>query len=271
MLFKKYNIMSDHLLLQIKTLIETGRAHAARQVNSVMTTTYFLIGKYIVEDEQGGASRAGYAAETMKYLAKELSREYGDGFSKRNLEYMRKFYLSFSSRLDSFNKGKTQTVSAQFPLELNTAFNLSWSHYILLSRIENPDERNFYELEAANSNWSLRELQRQYNISLYERLALSRDKEKVAKLGQAGQIINSPADVFKDPYVLEFLNLKEESSYSENDLETAILNQIEQFMLELGKGFLFAGRQVRLSFSDRHYRLDLLLYNRLLRCFVTLT
>jgi len=264
--------MYNNLLQQIKTLIEAGRNYAVRQVNSAMTMTYFLIGKYIVEDEQGGETRADYAAKTVKFLSKELTRTYGAGFSKRNLEYMRKFYLAFQNKLDFDNmeivqtlsaqseNWKSETVSQKFTLPQNSKFTLSWSHYILLSRIENPDERSFYEIEATKGNWSLRELQRQYNSSLYERLALSRDKDQVARLARDGQILTNPLDVFKDPYVLEFLNLKEESSYSESDLETAILNQIERFMLELGKGFLFAGRRVRLSFSEKHYRLDLLLY-----------
>jgi predicted nuclease of restriction endonuclease-like (RecB) superfamily len=147
-------------------------------------------------------------------------------------------------------------------------FTLSWSHYVLLLTIKDPDERSFYEIEAASEHWSLRELRRQFNASLYERLALSRDKKKVKALSSRGQVIEKPEDVMKDPYVLEFLGLKEDSAYSETDLETAIINRIEHFLLELGKGFLFDARQKRFTYDDQHFRVDLVFYNRLLRCYV---
>jgi predicted nuclease of restriction endonuclease-like (RecB) superfamily len=157
-----------------------------------------------------------------------------------------------------------QPVIAQFA-EL---FKLSWTHYILLMRIKNEAERNFYEIEAANNNWSVRELQRQYNSSLYERIALSKDKKKVKELSQRGQIITQPIDMLKEPYVLEFLGLKEESAYSETDLETALINKLEHFLLELGKGFLFQSRQQRISFDGENFYIDLVFYNRILKCFV---
>ncbi len=149
-----------------------------------------------------------------------------------------------------------------------SVFPLSWSHYVFLMGIEEANERRFYEIESANQNWSLRELRRQFNSSLYERLALSRDKKKVRDLGKQGQIVDKPEDLMKDPYVLEFLGLKEESVYSETDLETAIINRIEHFLLELGKGFLFEARQKRFTFDDKHFRVDLVFYNRILRCYV---
>jgi predicted nuclease of restriction endonuclease-like (RecB) superfamily len=238
-----------------------------------MVMTYFEIGRMIVVDEQEGAKRAGYAKETLKSLSEELTAEFGKGYSKSNLEYMRKFYLMY---------GKTQTLSGQShtspegkALEKSKTlsrispmiFQLSWSHYVFLMRLPD-DERKFYEIEAVKQNWSLRELERQFNASLYERLALSRDKHRVKELSQKGHILTRPQDAIKEPYVLEFLGLKEESSYSESDLETAIINKIEHFLLELGKGFLFVGRQKRFTFDEEHFFVDLVFYNRLLKCFV---
>ena len=164
---------------------------------------------------------------------------------------MKSFYIAYR---------KGQTLSDQF--------RLSWSHYLILMRMENLDERNFYEIEAIENNWSLRELRRQIDSALYERLVLSRDKEKVKSLALKGQIIEKPEDVVKDPYILEFLGLEEQNSYSENRLETEIINNLEKFLLELGKGFTFVGRQVRFTFDEKHFRVDLVFYNRLLKCFV---
>ena len=216
-----------------------------------MAKTYFLIGKRIVEEEQNGEKRAEYGKKLIKELSKKLTKEFGKGFSERNLEQMRKFYLAYSI---------PQTVSAEF--------RLSWSHYLILMRMENLDERNFYEIEAIENNWSLRELRRQIDSALYERLVLSRDKEKVKSLALKGQIIEKPEDIVKDPYILEFLGLEEQNSYSENRLETEIINNLEKFLLELGKGFTFVGRQVRFTFDEKHFRVDLVFYNRLLKCFV---
>ena len=180
-----------------------------------------------------------------------MTKEFGKGFSQRNLEQMRTFYVRYSI---------PQTLSAEF--------KLSWSHYLILMRIEDIGTRNFYEIEAIQNNWSLRELKRQVNSSLYERLVLSKDKEKVKELAVKGQIIEKAQDVIKDPYILEFLGLDEKSDYSENKLETEIINKLEMFLLELGKGFTFVGRQVRFTFDERHFRVDLVFYNRLLKCFV---
>ena len=218
---------------------------------TTMAKTYFLIGKRIVEEEQNGEKRAEYGDELIKNLSLRLTKEFGKGFSKRNLWQMKQFYLVYS---------KVQTLSAQF--------KLSWSHYLILMRMENLDERNFYEIEAIQNNWSLRELRRQIDSALYERLILSRDKEKVKELAFKGQIIEKPEDVVKDPYILEFLGLEEQSNYSENKLETEIINNLEKFLLELGKGFTFVGRQVRFTFDEKHFRVDLVFYNRILKCFV---
>ena len=236
---------------EIRGLLKSARENIVSTINSTMAKTYFLIGKRIVEEEQNGEKRAEYGEELVKNLSLKLTKEFGKGFSKRNLWQMKQFYLAYS---------KVQTVSAQF--------KLSWSHYLILMRMENLDERNFYEIEAIENNWSLRELRRQLDSALYERLVLSRDKEKVKSLALKGQIIEKPEDIVKDPYILEFLGLDERSNYSENELETAIINNLEKFIMELGKGFLFQGRQVRFTFDEEHYFVDLVFYNRLLKCFV---
>lgn len=248
----------------VKSLLHEARRAVARNINTAMVLTYFEIGRMIVEDEQEGKARAGYAKETLKNLSRELTKEFGKGFSERNLENMRNFYLCYTVQISQTVSTKSETATrisqADFPL--------SWSHYLLLLRIEKPEERQFYELEAASQNWSVRELERQFNSSLYERLALSRDKEKVRELSEKGQVMATPKDTLKEPYVLEFLGLKEDSSYTESDLEAAIIDKIEHFLLELGKGFLFSGRQVRFSFNEDHFFVDLVFYNRLLKCFV---
>ena len=247
----------------IKALLHEARTAIARNINTAMVMTYFEIGRMIVVDEQKGKRRAGYAEETLKNLSIDLTKEFGKGFSERNLENMRKFYNLYSFRISQTVSAKSETASRISPI----IFQLSWSHYVFLMRLPE-DERKFYEIEASKQNWSLRELERQFNSSLYERLALSRNKRKVIELSERGHIIERPGDLIKEPYVLEFLGLKEESSYSETDLETAIINKIEHFLLELGKGFLFVGRQKRFTFNEEHFFVDLVFYNRLLRCFV---
>lgn len=236
---------------EIHDLLYKARENIVSNINSTMTKTYFLIGKRIVEEEQNGNKRAEYGKNLIKILSEKLTKEFGKGFSQRNLEQMRTFYVRYSI---------PQTLSAEF--------KLSWSHYLILMRIENISTRNFYEIEAIQNNWSLRELKRQVNSALYERLVLSKDKEKVKELAVKGQIIEKPQDIIKDPYILEFLGLDEKSNYSENKLETEIIDKLEMFLLELGKGFTFVGRQVRFTFDERHFRVDLVFYNRLLKCFV---
>jgi predicted nuclease of restriction endonuclease-like (RecB) superfamily len=252
------NPSETNLYANIATLLQAARQMIVQTVNQTMVYTYYEIGRVIVEDEQNGEARAEYGKQTLKNLSKKLTSEFGKGFSERNLEQMRQFYLVYSI---------SQTVSAKLQ---RIDFQLSWSHYLKLMRIENLEERRFYEMECAANHWSLRELQRQFDTSLYERLALSRDKTGVKLLAEKGQIIQKPIDLLKDPYVLAFLDLPEQHQYSESELETAIIEKLEHFLLELGKGFLFAGRQVRLTFDEKHFRVDLVFYNRLLRCFVIL-
>ena len=236
---------------EIYELLSKARQNIISNINFTMTKTYFLIGKRIVEEEQNGNKRAEYGKNLIKILSEKLTKEFGKGFSQRNLEQMRTFYVRYSI---------PQTLSAEF--------KLSWSHYLILMRIENISTRNFYEIEAIQNNWSLRELKRQVNSALYERLVLSKDKEKVKELSVKGQIIEKSQDIIKDPYILEFLGLDEKSDYSENKLESEIIDKLEMFLLELGKGFTFVGRQVRFTFDERHFRVDLVFYNRMLKCFV---
>ena len=236
---------------EIRNLLKEARKSIVSNINTTMTKTYFLIGKRIVEEEQNGNERAVYGENLIKTLSKRLTEEFGKGFSATNLKQMKSFYVAYR---------KGQTVSDQF--------KLSWSHYLILMRMENIEERNFYEIESIQNNWSLRELRRQIDSALYERLVLSRNKEKVKELAFKGQVIEKPEDVVKDPYILEFLGLEEQSDYSENKLETEIINNLEKFLLELGKGFTFVGRQVRFTFDEKHFRVDLVFYNRILKCFV---
>lgn len=279
------------LLSQIRELILKGRKTAYRQVNTLQIVTNFLTGKIIVEHEQEGKERAAYGKETLRTLSSKLTAEFGRGFSVDNLQLMRSFYITYQNRLGfisasiyetpsrilknqisvtplriSDKSEKSETVSRISQEDANL-LKLSWSHFVLLMKMQE-DEKRFYEIEAAANNWSVRELQRQYNSSLYERLALSKDKQKVKELSSKGQLIEQPGDLIKQPYILEFLGLKEETAYTESDLETAIINKIEQFLLELGKGFLFEARQKRLTFEGDNFYVDLVFYNRPLRCYV---
>jgi predicted nuclease of restriction endonuclease-like (RecB) superfamily len=243
------------LYANIAALLQAARQTVAQTVTQTMVHTYYEIGRTIIEDEQNGASRAEYGKQTLKNLSKKLTIEFGKGFSTDNLERMKRFYLVY-----------VDSISAN-PLR---KFSLYWSHYLKLMRIEKVEERDFYEIECATNHWSIQELQRQFDTALYERLALSRDKAGVRLLAEKGQIVQKPIDVLKDPYVLEFLNLPEQHQYSESELESAIIEKLEHFLSELGKGFLFAGRQVRLTFDEKHFKVDLVFYNRLLRCFVVI-
>ena len=244
-------ISDSFLYYKIASVLEESRKFVATTVNTAMVQTYFEIGRLIVEEEQHGNVRAEYGKETLKNLSIKLTANYGKGFSVTNLKQMRDFYLTYQIR---------QTVSDQF--------TLSYSHYLFLMRIDNPDERKFYEIESSQNNWSLRELKRQFDSALFERLSLSKDKEKVKSLAVQGQIIENPCDIVKDPYVLEFLGLPEKSHYSESESESRLIEKLENFLLELGKGYTFVGRQVRLSFDEKHFFVDLVFYNRLLQCFV---
>jgi len=272
----KNSFTNKELLNSIKNLILEAQNQIVRNVNSMMVLTYFQIGRYISEDELKGKDRADYAERTIRQLSLDLTGEFGKGYSKSNLEYMRQFYKTYQRRhkqiaqpLPGESKKPAKIVQSVVG-QSSSPFTLSWTHYIQLLKIDSDNERDFYEIEAASGNWSVRELRRQVNSSLYERRALSRDKKSVKRLSKRGQLIERPADTLKDPVVLEFLELKEDNSYSETDLENAIISKLEHFMMELGKGFLFEARQKRFIFEGDSFYIDLVFYNRLLRSYVLL-
>jgi len=242
----------DSLIQEIKSVIIDARNNVARQVNSELLGAYWNIGRIICEYEQSVPDRADYGKRTLKELAHTLTQEFGRGFSRSNLQNMRLFYLAYE---------KCQTLSGK----------LSWSHYCELLSISDTDKRCFYEKEAVNSSWSVRELKRQIESSLFERLLLSRgevNKEQVLALALQGNEITTPADIIRDPYVFEFLGLPEDKPVMESDLEKALVQQIEKFLLELGRGFMFVGTQQRVTFANHHYYVDMVFYNKILRSYV---
>ncbi|MET3731322.1 PDDEXK nuclease domain-containing protein [Moheibacter stercoris] len=269
------NLSNTKYISQIVELLESARRNVVQTINHTMVATYFEIGRIIVEEEQNGKDRAKYGKSILRELSKVLTKEFGKGFSITNIQQMRSFYLSYQKQQTLSVKSKSKNSSTLSRISENEKqqlqspkFNLSWSHYIKLMRIENEEERKFYEIESAKNNWSVRELERQYNSALYTRLTLSRDKDKVKELSEKGLIIEKPKDSIKDPYILEFIGLPEKSSYSENDLENEIIDKLEEFLLELGNGFTFVARQKRISFEDKHFWIDLVFYNRILKSFV---
>ena len=243
---------NNSMVLEIRELLENARKNVAQQVNTQLLTTYWNIGRIIVEYEQQNQIRADYGKQTLRELSKELTREFGKGFSRSNLQNMRAFYLAYE---------KCQTVSGK----------LSWSHYCELLSITDENKRSFCEKESINSGWSVRELKRQIDSSLYERLLLSSgdaNKEKVLSLAQKGIEINQPADIIRDPYVFEFLGVPENKPILESDLENALVVQIEKFLLELGRGFMFVGTQQRVTLNNTHYYVDMVFYNKILHAYV---
>ncbi len=284
---KQYN---DMLYQRIASLIEESRQRVKTAVNTAMVYTYYHVGKYIVEEELQGEQRAAYGKAVLKELSKRLINRFGEGWSYSNLRQIRQFYITYSDltntvcqikndtngefdkhclpnskKVDSVdqNQNDNHCLSESAP-----AFSLSWSHYLILMRIENPDARSFYEIECKQQDWSVRQLSRQVGSSLYERLALSRNREEVMRLAREGQAIEKPSDIIKNPITLEFLGLKPDAIYTESKLENAIINKMQQFLLELGKGFLFEARQKRFTFDEEHFYVDLVFYNRLLQCYV---
>ena len=241
-----YNI--DSLFDNIKDMVINSRNRVYSAVNTEMLNLYWNIGKVIMEIQQGD-ERAAYGDAVLDKLSQKLTNEFGKGFSSRNLRTMRKFYLMYPI---------WKTVSAK----------LSWSHYLELIKIDEEPKRNFYLNECINSRWSVRELERQIGSLLYERLVLSANKQKVLELAEKGHELKTSKDLVKDPFVLEFLDIKENTEYLESDLEKNILEHLKEFLLELGKGFMFVGSQVRLTLEEDHFYPDLVFYNRLLKCFV---
>ena len=240
------------IVQEIKTVLANARSNVAQQVNNELLSAYWNIGRIIVEYEQENPERAEYGKQTLKALSKTLTDEFGKGFSRANLYNMRLFYMTYK---------KFQTVSGK----------LSWSHYCELLSISDADKRSFYEKEAVNANWSVRELKRQIESSLFERLLLSRgdaNKEQVLSLALKGNEIAEPADIIRDPYVFEFLGLPEDKPILESNLERALVQQIEKFLLELGRGFMFVGTQQRVTLNNNHYYVDMVFYNKILRAYV---
>ncbi len=256
-------LQKNNFLTNIVTLLQTAKQQVVRSVNQTMVISYFEIGRMIVEEQQQGKDRAEYGKSLLKELSKELTKEFGKGFSVQNIERMRSFYLTYQKSSTVLGKSETLLSISEKQETLSAFFKLSWSHYLTLMRIEDEEERQFYEIEAFKNNWSVRELKRQYDTALYTRLTLSRDKEKIKELSVKGQVLEQAKDAIKDPYILEFIGLPEQASYSENDLEQKIIDKLEHFLLELGTGFTFVARQKRISFDDKHFRIDLVFYNRI--------
>lgn len=254
----------DTLYENISTLIEKARESTSKTISTTEVYCKYGIGKFIIENELDGKYRASYGKQTLRILSDKLTDKFGNGWSVESLTLCRKFYSVYSKIVNSvYEIGDSLTNNPTIP-----NFNLSWSHYLILMRIENHEERHFYEIETFNQNWSVRQLQRQVSSSLYERLALSRNKDEVLRLANEGQTIEKPTDLLKNPLTLEFLGLKPDSSYSENKLEEIIINKLQMFLLELGKGFLFESRQKRFTFDEDNFYVDLVFYNRLLQCYV---
>ncbi|MFZ4555539.1 MAG: PDDEXK nuclease domain-containing protein [Pseudanabaena sp.] len=237
------------LLEQISQIYIEGRIQAVEAVNIRLIETYWQVGRHIVEFEQGGKIRADYGKALISSLARDLGIRHGKGFSRSNLIYMRLFYL-------------------RYPISQKPSHQLSWSHYVELLKIDDELERSFYEKQAIKERWSVPELKRQKAASLFLRLAVSKDKEGILQLAQQGQIVAQPADLLREPYVFEFLKIPEPWRVSELQLETLLCDHLQQFLLELGKGFTFVGRQYRVTINNTHYRVDLVFYHRILRCFV---
>lgn len=270
----------NELFQKAGSLIEKSRNAIGGIANMLTIYSSYQIGKYIVEQEQKGENRAKYGSKVLDSLSEYLSDKYGRGFSRTNIASMRKFYIVYKDRENKIVQsgiaqlpelqanGIVQSEIAQLEIKHGWPFRLSWTHYQVLMRIENAEERLFYENEAAESFWDVKTLKRQYNSSLYERLALSRDKSEVIALAQNGSIPYKPQDILKTPYVLEFTGIDDKAAYHESDLEKAVLEKMQNFLLELGKGFLFEKRQRRFVFNEKNYYLDMVLYNRYLRCYV---
>ncbi len=242
-------ILIDNLYFKVKTIIENGRSKAFKIINSTMLESYWNIGKEIVEEEQKGEDRAEYGKFVITSISEKLTKEFGKGYSKQNLWYMRQYYITF-------------------PILHSLCGELSWTHYRLLMKIKDENIRSFYSIEAIENNWSSRELDRQISSMLYERIAISKNPKEVKKLSVVGQIIEKSSDLIKSPMIFEFLGKGEYSINVESDLESALMNKLQLFLLELGKGFSFVGRQKRINIEGNNYYVDLVFYNYILKCFV---
>ena len=243
------NQKNIELINTIKELVYNSRKNILRNINSEIISTYWNIGKLIIDQESQNNISEKSSRQLLIELSKELTLQIGKGFSRSNLTYMRLFYL-------------------KYPDGVTLSHQISWGHYYELLKIDDTLERKFYENQICNENWSIRDLRRNKSTALYQRLALSKDKDALLELSNFGQKLNSEKDVIKDPYILEFLNLSEKETYSEKELEQKIIDNLQEFLLELGKGFAFIGRQHRITLRNRHYFVDLVFYHRILKCFV---
>ena len=271
---------TDILFNRISELIEQSRRFAVNAVNVAEVRTRFEVGRHIFEDEQRG-ERATYGQQMLKNLSARLMEHYGNDWSYDTLKRCRFFYQAYANTSIGATVLPQLKATTKLPENEKTTnwgngvatiqmprFTLSWSHYLILMRIENIEARSFYEIEATQQQRSVKQLKRQVGSSLYERLALSRDKDEVMRLAQEGQTVEKPSDIIKNPVTLEFLGLKPDAAYTESNLENAIISKLQQFLLELGKGFLFEARQKRFTFEERNFYVDLVFYNRLLQCYV---
>lgn len=252
-------------------LIDRARNTAIREVNLVQLLTYYTLGKWIVEVQQGGSGRAKYGKRVLETLSDALNHVFGKGYSVSTLTNIRKFYEIYKNRISApmvtdFSEPNPQPLVTKFGNDV--PFRLSWTHYLILMRIQNEDERDFYEQLAIQENWGKRELSRQYGSSLYERMLIGKDKQQILRLSKKGRLAEKPADLVKDPYILEFLGIPEQTDFSETELESRLIDHLQEFLLELGTGFAFVARQKRFTFEEDHFRVDLVFYNRLLQCFV---
>ena len=252
-------------------LIDRARNTAIREVNLVQLLTYYTLGKWIVEVQQGGSGRAKYGKRVLETLSDALNHAFGKGYSVSTLTNIRKFYEIYKNRISApmvtdFSEPNSQPLVTKFGNDV--PFRLSWTHYLILMRIQNEEERDFYEQLAIQENWGKRELSRQYGSSLYERMLIGKDKQQILRLSKKGRLAEKPADLVKDPYILEFLGIPEQTDFSETELESRLIDHLQEFLLELGTGFAFVARQKRFTFEEDHFRVDLVFYNRLLQCFV---
>ncbi|TAD98782.1 MAG: DUF1016 domain-containing protein [Bacteroidetes bacterium] len=247
--------VQKNLIDELRLIWQKAQQQAYQNMNEALLRAYWQIGERIVKEEQHGKNRAEYDKKTLQTISLKLSEEFGKGFSVDNLENMRRFYWVYSN---------SETLSRN----LESPFRLSWSHYLQLIKIPQEQERLFYEIESLQNAWSVRELKRQIQSALYVRLLNQRNPEEILALSTKGLAVQTAKDLVKDPYILEFLGLQNEKSFSENQLEQAIIDKLEHFLLELGKGFTFVARQKRISIEEKHFFVDLVFYNRLLRCFV---
>lgn len=281
------NIAALNLYQRVKGILAAARATAARTVNSAHVASNWLIGREIVEEEQQGRQRAAYREHALKKLAERLKLEFGGGYSLANLKFMRQFYIAYPSLLDASqigyalrslfeNSGSRAETPVPFSSQLEgnslepgrASQNLAWGHYRALMRVDNIAARSFYEVESLNNNWSARELQRQIASLLYERLAKSRNKDGLMRLSTKGAKPQKPLEIFKDPTIIEFLGLPESPALTESSLESALLSNLQSFLLELGSGFAFVARQQRITLDGDHFYIDLVFYHSVLKCFV---